>query len=336
MFCKLKILNIVYILFFLQCESLAMPRIKTSMISWSALFACNLMWALQFTCIKLVQDQVGPFSTVFIPMALATLFMIPFVSKDVRQNKNRRLGDLKIFVLLALLGQFPAQVLLTIGTQQSTASNGSILSLSLPVVSAILAVIILKEKMNTVRWLSFGMATIGVILMLEKELGNTNFGSHYLIGNLLIFSGIVGSGFYNTVCKKIANDYTEIEMLFYSYVFMLVLLFPFVWLFEGNVLKNIASFSTSTWIGLSLLTVFHNFLSMILFFVALKKLEAIQVALSNFLITFFGLPIAIIFVGDRLHPSAIVGGLLVLLSTLMITIWEYRQNTRSVPAKRTV
>src|SRR5688500_13148271 len=122
---------------------------KKSFLSWSVLFACNLMWALQFTCIKLVQDQVGPFSTVFIPMTLATLFMVPFVFNDVRNNVNRKLSDLNIFVLLALLGQFPAQVLLTIGTQQSTASNGSIISLTLPVVSALLAVIILKEKMNS-------------------------------------------------------------------------------------------------------------------------------------------------------------------------------------------
>ena len=299
---------------------------KKSFISWGALFACNLMWALQFTCIKLVQDQIGPFSTVFIPMLLATLFMVPFVYKDVKRNTQRKLSDLKIFAMLALLGQFPAQVLLTIGTQQSTASNGSIISLTLPVVSALLAVVFLKEKMNTLRWVSFGIAIIGVVLCSKKDLSNTDFGSSYLIGNLLIFSGILGSGFYNTICKKIANEYTEMEMLFYSYIFMVVLLFPFVWYYEGNVLVNISAFTTNTWIGLSLLTVFHNFLSMILFFVALKNLEAIQVALSNFLITFFGLPIAVLILHERLNPMAIIGGLLVLISTLVITIWEYRQN----------
>ncbi|MEO5997594.1 MAG: EamA family transporter [Chitinophagaceae bacterium] len=77
---------------------------KKSLRSWSALFACNLMWALQFTCIKLVQDQIGAFSTVFIPMLLTTLFMVPFVYKDVKKNKKRKWSDLKIFALLALLG----------------------------------------------------------------------------------------------------------------------------------------------------------------------------------------------------------------------------------------
>lgn len=304
---------------------------KKSLVSWSALFACNLMWALQFTSIKLVQDQIGPFSTVFIPMMLATLFMMPFVYKQVKGNKKRKLSDLKIFVLLALLGQFPAQVLLTIGTQQSTASNGSIISLTLPVVSALLAVIFLKEKMNKLRWISFGIAIIGVVLCSKKDITGADFSSNYIIGNLLIFSGILGSGFYNTICKKIAKDYTEMEMLFYTYIFMVVLLFPFVWHYEGNILRNFGAFTSNTWIGLSLLTVFHNFLSMILFFVALKNLEAVQVALSNFLITFFGLPIALIFLNEKLNPLTIVGGLLVLISTLVITIWEYRQNAKSVP-----
>jgi drug/metabolite transporter (DMT)-like permease len=244
-----------------------------------------------------------------------------------RKKKNKRKwSDLKIFVLLALLGQFPAQVLLTIGTQQSTASNGSIISLTLPVVSALLAVIFLKEKMNTLRWVSFGIAIVGVVLCSIRDIASTDFSANYLIGNLLIFSGILGSGFYNTICKKIADDYTEMEMLFYTYIFMVVLLFPFVWYYEGNVLTSIASFNTNTWIGLSLLTIFHNFLSMILFFTALKNLEAIQVALSNFLITFFGLPIAVLFLHEKLNPMAIIGGLLVLISTLVITIWEYRQQ----------
>lgn len=307
---------------------------KRSLISWGALLACNLMWALQFTCIKLVQDQIGPFTTVFIPMLLATVFMVPFVYNAVKRNKNRKLADLKIFLLLALLGQFPAQVLLTMGTQQSTASNGSIISLTLPVVSALLAVVFLKEKMNALRWLSFAIAIVGVVLCSGKEIAGSDFGSSYMIGNLLIFSGILGSGFYNTICKKISDEYTEMEMLFYTYIFMVVLLFPFVWYYEGNILANLGSFTTNTWIGLSLLTVFHNFLSMILFFVALKNLEAIQVALSNFLVTFFGLPVAIIILDEKLSPLAIFGGLLVLVSTLVITVWEYRQQAAGKTAKK--
>ena len=298
---------------------------KKSYLSWGALFACNLMWSLQFTCIKLVQDQVGPFCTVFIPMLLATAFMVPFVYKDVKANKKRKFSDLKIFAMLALLGQFPAPVLMTVGTQQSTASNAAIISLTLPVVSALLAVALLKEKMNSLRWISFTIAIIGVVLCSGNESRIVEGSMQYTVGNALIFTGVLGSGFYNTICKKIASDYTEMEMLFYSYIFMIVLLAPLVWHYESNALQNVPSFTANTWIGLGLLTVFHNFLSMILFFKALKNLEAIQVALSNFLIAFFALPIAVIWLQEKLSLMSILGGLMVLLSTISITVWEYKQ-----------
>lgn len=69
---------------------------------------------------------------------------------------------------------------------------------------------------------------------------------------------------------------------------------------------------------------------MVLFLKALKQLDAIQAALSNYLITFFGLPIAAIWLGERLTAMAIVGGILVLGSTLLVTIWdELRKPTPS-------
>jgi drug/metabolite transporter (DMT)-like permease len=77
-----------------------------------------------------------------------------------------------------------------------------------------------------------------------------------------------------------------------------------------------------------LLTLFHNFLSMILFFKALKVLDAIQVALSNYLITFLGLPVAAIWLGETLNNQAIIGGILVLVSTLIITIVDYKLNKK--------
>jgi drug/metabolite transporter (DMT)-like permease len=108
---------------------------------------------------------------------------------------------------------------------------------------------------------------------------------------------------------------------------MVMLLAPLVWYYEPNSLKHVSSFTTNTWVGLALLTVFHNFLSMILFFKALKSLEAIQVALSNFLIAFFALPIAAIWLNEKLNLMSIAGGLLVLISTLTITVWEYKQSS---------
>jgi drug/metabolite transporter (DMT)-like permease len=300
------------------------------MRSWFFLFSCNLMWALQFTCIKLVQDQVGALFTVWGPMTLATIMLYPFV-RTQRKNSdplgNRKWGDVLLFLILAVIGVFPGQVLVTWGTRMSLASNAALLMLTLPVCTAILAVLLLGERMNKIRWISFGLAIIGVVLCSNFDLGHLNFGAGYLLGNLLIFSGVLGSSFYNSYGKKVLERYSPLEMLFYTYVAMFVVMTPLILHQEMNVFLRVPSFTLQTWIGLGLLTFFHNYLSMVLFLTALKLLDAIQAALSNYLITFFGLPIAAIWLGERLTMMAIVGGILVLASTLLITLWEGRRNS---------
>jgi drug/metabolite transporter (DMT)-like permease len=287
------------------------------------------MWALQFTCIKLVQDQVGSLFTVWAPMTLATIMLYPFVRAE-RKNSSPQGGwgkkDVLLFFILALFGVFPGQVLVTWGTRLSLASNAALLMLTLPVCTAVLAYLLLREKMTGVRWVSFGLAILGVLLCSNFNLGNLNFGKGYLLGNLLIFSGVMGSSFYNSYGKKVLERYSPMEMLFYTYVAMFIIMTPLILHQEMEVFARVPHFTLQTWIGLTSLTIFHNFLSMVLFLKALKQLDAIQAALSNYLITFFGLPIAAIWLGERLTVMAIVGGILVLASTLAITIWDELQK----------
>ena len=208
-------------------------------------------------------------------MLIATLLLAPFALKDAKKGR-KHIKDLLIFIQLAMLGAFPAQVLMTWGTQYSLASNAAIITLSLPVITAVFAFLILKEKMNRIRWVSFIIAIIGVILCSTGDIRNLNFGSTYALENILIFLAIVGNAYYNVGLKKIAGEYTEMEMVFYTYVVVVLLLTPLVIYYEPDIFSRISKFTKQTWTGITLLTVFHNFLSMVLFLKALKQLDAMQ------------------------------------------------------------
>jgi len=305
------------------------------MRSWLLLFACNLMWALQFTCVKLVQNQVGPLFTVWGPMTLATLMLLPLIAWEEREpnwKSGRSKRDLFTFFLLALLGIFPGQVLITWGTRWSLASNAALLMLTLPISTALLAHLFLGERMTRVRWISFFLAIAGVVMCSDVHLSDLHFGKSYLLGNGLILLGTLGSSFYNSYSKKPLQKFSPLQVLFYTYLWMVILLAPLVIAEEGSVFGHIPAFTVKTWAGLALLTFFHNFLSMVLFLKALKQLDAIQAALSNYLITFFGIPIAIIFLGERSTLVAIMGGIVILGSTLLITLWDKRVAPAKAPA----
>jgi drug/metabolite transporter (DMT)-like permease len=229
--------------------------------------------------------------------------------------------------LLAVVGVFPGQVLITWGTRMSLASNAALLMLTLPVSTAFLAFIFLHERMTLIRWVSFGVAIIGVLMCSGINFRTLNFGKSYLYGNVLIFVGTLGSAFYNSYGKKVLNRYSPTEMLFFTYLAMFFIMTPLTLAQESGTFSLVPHFTLQTWTGLALLTFFHNYLSMVLFLKALKQLDAIQAALSNYLITFFGIPIAVIWLKEKLTSLAIIGGFLILGSTLLITVWESRRSS---------
>jgi drug/metabolite transporter (DMT)-like permease len=302
---------------------------------WGLLLACNLIWASQFVMVKLVQEQMGPVFATFFPMTLATLLLIPIVRRERRrQNSDDSSGrmpqkDMLEFILIGVLGQVVAQLFITWGVRLSLASNAALLMLALPVSTAIMAFCFLGERMTPVRWLSFALAIGGVLECSGidwKELNLTS--GQYLLGNLMIFLSVNGSAFYNAYSKKLLSRYSPLQVLLYSYYAVFVFLLPITLKAEPQSFHDLPQFTLVVWLGLMMLALFQYFLSMVLFLNVLTRLDATQAALSNYLIPFFGVIIAALVLHERLTLFMVFGGLLVLASTLLVTVYEERQRLR--------
>jgi drug/metabolite transporter (DMT)-like permease len=299
---------------------------------WTLLLLCNLIWASQFVLVKIVQEQMGPVAATSFPLSIATILLIPIVHFESRSpgnsNTRRAFGqDWLGFMTIGVLGQVAAQLFITWGVRYSLASNAALLMLALPIATTVMAYFLLGEKMSRIRWLSFALAAAGVLECSGvnwKELNLT--GSTYLLGNGLIFASVCGSAFYNVYSKKLLTRYTPLQVLLYSYYFVGVLLLPITFFTEPNTLHELVHYTVRTWTGIALLAVFQYCLSMVIFLTVLARLDATQASLSNYLIPFFGLVIAAIVLHEHLTPFMIAGGLLVLLSTLLVTVYEERRR----------
>jgi drug/metabolite transporter (DMT)-like permease len=303
---------------------------------WILLLLCNFMWASQFVLVKIVQEQMGPVAATSFPMLIATLLLIPIVRWETRSGsiaaqKRDFLKDSFQFLLIGVLGQVVAQLFITWGLRFSLASNAALLMLALPIATTVMAYFILGEKMSPVRWLSFALAVAGVVECSGvdwKELNLTSKG--YLWGNTLIFMSVCGSAFYNVYSKKLLERYSPLQVLLYSYYFVIAFLLPITLYSEPGAFHQIPSYTVKTWVGIGLLAVFQYCLSMVIFLTVLTRLDATQASLSNYMIPFFGLVIAAVVLHERLTPPMIFGGVLVLLSTLLITVYEEHRNRQPV------
>jgi drug/metabolite transporter (DMT)-like permease len=117
--------------------------------------------------------------------------------------------------------------------------------------------------------------------------------------------------------------------LLYSYYAVFAFMLPITLYVEPQGFSNLPRFSPVVWLGLIMLALFQYFLSMVIFLNVLTRLDATQAGLSNYLIPFFGVLIAAIILHERLTKFMVVGGILVLASTLLVTVYEERQRLRA-------
>lgn len=304
------------------------PR-PSRMWDWNLLILCNLMWASQYTFVRIVQTQMGPEFATFFPVTAATLLLIPIV----RFNRNRSgkvlnrgpmaRSDIRAFLVLGICGQLPAQLFITWGVGWSLASNAALMALALPILTAVMAYFMIGERMTPVRWISFALAIAGSVECAGvnwKDVDLTH--PRFIIGNLLIFLGILGSAFYNVYSKTLLGRYSPLEVQLYSYYVLFACILPITLGVEPQSFRNMAHFSASVWIGLIELTLFVYLLSMVIFLRVLSRMDATQAGLSNYLIPFFGLILAWLVLHEKLTAFMIAGGILVLASTLLITVFE--------------
>jgi drug/metabolite transporter (DMT)-like permease len=278
------------------------------------------MWASQFVMVKLVQREMGPLFAVTFPIALSTLLLIVLVGRKPGARITRQ--DLWNFVLLGLAGQLVAQLFITWGVRLAPASDAALLALIMPISTAVMAHFLLGEHMTSIRWVSFGLAILGVLVCSGVDWTGLNFGRGYLAGNILIFFSVLGSAFYNAYSKKALERHSPLKVLLYSYYILLLVLLPVTAAIEPSGFGNLTHYSTTVWVGLAILALFQYFLSMVIFLNVLTRLDATQAALSNYLIPFFGVIIAAAVLHERLTAFMIAGGLLALVSTLLITVWD--------------
>ena len=296
-------------------------------IDWSLVILINFMWATQVPVIRLIGDAYGPITIAFVPMILSTLIFLPVLWME---NKKRgvkmkwRWRDLKYFVIPGLIGVFLMQYLYTLGSQKTLAANAGIITLTIPVIVAIFASLLLNEKLNIIRVLSFVLAIVGVILTSLPDISGANFkqGS-FLTGNLIFLFACICCGFYNTYCKLLVDKkFTELEILVYGSIIGSIASIPMlIWVEPFHYAQFIHS-GTKALLGMLELSLIVYGVSMLLFFYVLKRMDVTQAILGNYLLPFFIALLGILLLNEKITWLMFFGGMLILVSTLMVTIYE--------------
>jgi drug/metabolite transporter (DMT)-like permease len=233
------------------------------------------------------------------------------------------------FVVLGIIGCFVAQFGLTLGVKWSLASNASVITLVIPVLNALLATILVGEKMSRPLWISFALAIAGMLMVSDVNWRTVHMlRGKYLAGNALILAGCFGSAFYNAFSKRLLRVFSAPEVLLYSFIVADVALFIAMRAREPVSWQQLASLGFAVWLSLGIIAVFTLTLAMTLFFWVIKRVDLTQAALSIYLLPVFGVLISSVTLKEKMTWQLLVGGILVFVATFLATRYGDRNRAR--------
>jgi drug/metabolite transporter (DMT)-like permease len=302
------------------------PTLRRTAWYFLLLALASLMWSGQGTAVKVLDRHLGPIAITFLPFYVTTLLFVPLLFRMKRENpssRNPSLRDWTKFAIAGVAGQVLAQLGMTWGVSKSLASNGAILNLLIPVISAALASLMLKERITLLRISSLLIGLVGVVLMSVSDWKQASFGDlRFLLGNALILVGCLGSSFYNVYCKGLMQRFTEIEILIFSYITASIASVPLLMWMEPYSFSSFHQFDWQSWTAFAFLALFMYGASMLLFFKALQHLDVTTASASLYLVPVFGVLLAVVLLGERLNTLAIAGAAVVLAATLLIMKYD--------------
>jgi drug/metabolite transporter (DMT)-like permease len=296
-------------------------------IDFGVLVFVNLLWAAQYPAYQTATDSMDVASLALWTLTASIVIFLPFLYLEHKKRQKipgtRKLGrSLLDFLLLGLLGVVPPSVVLAWGIARSTASNASILALTIPVLMTCMAVVLLGERFTRIRVIVLVVSLLGTMLMSVEDLRHGSFGRELLIGNIAIFLSGLGSAFLNTYSKNVLTRFSELELLTYSYVVAIVACGIFSAVAEPHPFYHVVGYPLKAWVSVFVLGGLSWGLAMVLWMWVLGRLDVGQVSVSIYLLPFFGLGLSMITLHQKVSLTQLIGGVLVLIGTVVLTVYE--------------
>jgi drug/metabolite transporter (DMT)-like permease len=308
---------------------------RRRIIDLGLLVLVNALWAVQYPAYRVVSRAMGPLTASTWIFLFATIVLLPFLfrerAREATPGVSQPLGEHSLFerrniigfIFIGVIGLVPASALLAWGEKLSTASNASLIYLTVPIITAIMASMILNEKMTWVRWLSLLISVVGVLILSGIDVRHLDLvRAGFLFGNILVLLACFASSFYNVYSKELLSRFQPLEVLIYGYVIALIISLPFLIWVERFSISNVRTYTVETWVALLVLSVLSWGLAMVLWMFLLKRLDVSQASVSIYLLPFLGVLISALTLKEKIAGDTVLGGLVTLMGTILITTTE--------------
>ena len=282
-------------------------------IEYFLMLIASFFWAIGHPLGRIVTRSVHPFQIGTITLSTGFIGLLIFMSVTKRIRLIRKIlpRDILISLGLGVFGFFFYQILTFSALARIPASMNAVLVSTNVVFIALLAALILKERIGSVRILGIALALCGVILVTFNrgfDLGGA--GSIDLLGCAFSLLAALSFALYSVIGKKVlvSNDPLLIALIaLFSGAVLLATLTAFTVGFSEIVNSGWSTLGILIFLGLTMIAIAYP-----LWFTCLKRLPASHVSIYIYITPVFAVLLSLIILDERFSWLFWVGGALII------------------------
>ena len=243
-----------------------------------ALFAAGCMWGLMSPIGKAAMNA-GITSLTLTSMRMigaAVLFWTAslFMPKEKVTPKD--------FILLFFAGMLSIvcnQGLFIFGLSLTSPVDASIITTSLPIITMVLAAILLKEPLSLPKAIGVILGTIGALILILSN-DNVLIGSGSVLGNILCLLAQISFASYLTVFKGLISRYNVFTLMKWMFTYATIVFIPFSY---SDILQtSYENISIIVWLEVGYVVLFGTFFTYMLVLFGQKLLRPTTVSMYNY------------------------------------------------------
>jgi len=286
------------------------------------------IWGIATPVIKYTLEGFSPLIFLTYRFGISTFIaFIIFAINGVHLPKDRK--TLLILFLYGFLNSVVSLGLLFFGMENTTVLESSLITLASPLIISTAGVYFLHEHVTRREKIGMGIAIIGTILTIIEPLINNGHSVLKLSGNLLILGYVLVTVVTTIFAKNLLRKDTDaMAMTNFSFIIGFLSFLPFV-LFSNFSLTKIFEVHYTYHLGVFFMAVLSGTFAFYLANKAQKTIEVGEQALFAYLYPVFSLPLAVLWLGEKITPIYVLGGVIIAIGVVIAEIKKRRYNSVS-------